>query len=77
MNWNSEVRSGARPFLLKPAGKDYLWGGSRLKDDFSKDMDLTPLAETWECSTHPDGPSIVASGADAGRLLLEVLKEHP
>ncbi len=77
MNWNSEVRFGARPFLLKPAGKDYLWGGSRLKDDFSKDMDLTPLAETWECSTHPDGPSIVASGEDAGRLLLEVLKEHP
>ena len=47
MSWNSEEPSGTRPFLLKPAGKDYLWGGSRLKDDFSKDMDLTPLAETW------------------------------
>lgn len=76
MSWNSEA-SGARPFLLKPAGKDYLWGGSRLKDDFSKDMDLTPLAETWECSTHPDGPSVVASGAYAGRLLSEVLSRHP
>lgn len=77
MSWNSEEPSGARPFLLKPAGKDYLWGGSRLKDDFSKDMDLTPLAETWECSTHPDGPSIVASGAYTGRLLTEVLNRHP
>lgn len=77
MSWNSEESSGACPFLLKPAGKDYLWGGSRLKDDFSKDMDLTPLAETWECSTHPDGPSIVASGAYAGRLLSEVLSRHP
>lgn len=77
MSWSSEELSGARPFLLKPAGKDYLWGGSRLKDDFSKDMDLTPLAETWECSTHPDGPSIVASGAYAGRLLSEVLSRHP
>ncbi len=76
MSWNSEA-SGARPFLLKPAGKDYLWGGSRLKDDFSKDMDLTPLAETWECSTHPDGPSIVASGVYEGRLLSEVLNRHP
>ena len=76
MSWNSEA-SGARPFLLKPAGKDYLWGGSRLKDDFSKDMDLTPLAETWECSTHPDGPSIVASGMYEGRLLSEVLNRHP
>lgn len=77
MSWSSEELSGARPFLLKPAGKDYLWGGSRLKDDFSKEMDLTPLAETWECSTHPDGPSIVASGAYAGRLLSEVLSRHP
>ena len=67
----------AKPFLLKPAGKDYLWGGSRLKDDFSKDIDLTPLAETWECSTHPDGISTVASGALKGQPLSEVLKAHP
>ena len=66
-----------KPFLLKPAGKDYLWGGSRLNDDFSKEIDLDPLAETWECSTHPDGPSIAASGIHAGKMLSEVLKEHP
>ncbi len=66
-----------KPFLLKPAGKDYLWGGNRLNDDFSKEIDLHPLAETWECSTHPDGPSTVASGEHAGKLLTEVLKEHP
>lgn len=45
-----------KPFLLKPAGKDYLWGGRRLNDDFAKGINLTPLAETWECSTHPDVP---------------------
>ena len=49
-----------RPFLLKPAAKDYLWGGSRLNDDFGKTIPLSPLAETWECSTHPDGQSTVA-----------------
>lgn len=76
MNWRSDV-SGPRPFLLKPVGKDYLWGGSRLKDDFSKETDLTPLAETWECSTHPDGPSLVSSGEHAGKLLPDVLREHP
>ena len=68
---------GNSPFLLKPAGKDYLWGGSRLNDDFSKGIDMDPLAETWECSTHPDGSSIAASGIHAGRLLPEILKEHP
>lgn len=65
------------PFLLKPSGKDYIWGGNRLNEEFNKDIDLSPLAETWECSTHPDGPSIIASGEYNGRLLKEVLNKHP
>ena len=60
------------PFLLEPAAKDYLWGGSRLNDDFGKDIALTPLAETWECSTHPDGESRVN-----GEKLSSVLARHP
>lgn len=63
-----------KPFLLKPAAKDYLWGGTRLNDDFGKNINLKPLAETWECSTHKDGPSIVA---DTGEALNSVLKKHP
>lgn len=74
---NSSWRNNHNPFLLKPAGKDYLWGGNRLNDDFSKDIKFSPLAETWECSTHPDGPSVVASGADSGKYLADVLKSHP
>ncbi len=65
------------PFLLKPAAKDYLWGGSRLHDDFGKEIQIRPLAETWECSTHPDGQSVIASGPDAGKFLAEVLRMHP
>lgn len=65
------------PFLLRPVGKDYLWGGERLKTAYHKQIDLTPLAETWECSTHPDGCSIVDSGAAAGKSLRAVLQEHP
>ena len=65
------------PFLLAPAGKDYLWGGTRLRDDFRKDLLMEPLAETWECSTHPDGLSVAASGVHAGRTLKEVLELHP
>lgn len=66
-----------KPFLLKPSGKNYLWGGDRLNYDFSKNIDMSPLAETWECSTHPDGPSFVASGEYDGKSLVDVLKEHP
>lgn len=65
------------PFLLQPAGKDYLWGGNRLHTLFGKQLPLHPLAETWECSTHPDGCSIVASGIDKGKTLAEVLQQHP
>ncbi|MCQ2519713.1 MAG: class I mannose-6-phosphate isomerase [Lachnospiraceae bacterium] len=65
------------PFLMKPAGKDYLWGGKRLKDEFAKEINMDPLAETWECSTHPDGPSIVFGGKFSGKTLREVLAENP
>ena len=69
--------SGNIPFLLKPAAKDYLWGGRKLNDEFNKEIDVYPLAETWECSTHPDGQSLVASSMDVGKPLSEVLREHP
>ena len=71
LNWKN------KPFLLSPAGKDYLWGGERLKQDFHKCIPMTPLAETWECSTHPDGPSLVAGGEMDSLTLPEVLELHP
>ncbi|MCI8948736.1 MAG: class I mannose-6-phosphate isomerase [Lachnospiraceae bacterium] len=65
------------PLLLRPSGKDYLWGGRRLNDEFEKNIDMKPLAETWECSTHPDGPCFVVGGEFEGKGLEEVLKVHP
>ncbi len=62
---------------LLPAGKDYLWGGTRLREEYGKKINMDPLAETWECSVHPDGLSIVANGKYAGKTLAEVLKKHP
>ena len=47
---------------LTPAYKDYIWGGTNLKEKYGKKCDLDIVAESWEVSTHPDGPSIVASG---------------
>jgi mannose-6-phosphate isomerase, type 1 (EC 5.3.1.8) len=62
----------SQPFLLEPAAKDYIWGGTRLNDDFRKGIKLSQLAETWECSTHPDGESTVN-----GEALSRVLARHP
>ena len=71
------MSSNNKPFLLYPAAKDYLWGGNRINDDFGKNIDVQPLAETWECSTHPDGESLVWSGEYKGQKLSEVIKKHP
>ena len=38
---------------------------------------MSPLAETWECSTLPDGLSYVVGGEYDGKELAEVLKKHP
>ena len=61
-----------RPFLLCPAAKEYLWGGTRLNDEFNLGLDAYPLAEAWVCSSHPDGQSIAG-----GVPLSEVLAAHP
>ena len=65
------------PFLLSPAIKDYIWGGTRLREEFGKVSDLERLAESWELSCHPDGESIIASGEYKGMTLAGFLKEHP
>ena len=67
---------GNKPFLLRPSGKDYLWGGRRLNDEFEKQINLSTLAETWECSTHPDGPSYVTGGEFDGECLADVIKKN-
>lgn len=71
------MKTSIKPFFLKPVGKDYLWGGNRLNEDFSKNIEMFPLAETWECSTHKEGPSLIKTGEYKGKTLKEVLKEHP
>ncbi len=63
-----------KPFLLKPAAKDYLWGGSRLNDDFNLGIDIEPFAEAWVCSTHHDGESVIVGSEQP---LSKILKEHP
>lgn len=65
------------PLRLIPAGKGYIWGGERLKTEYNKTLDVTPLAESWECSVHPDGMSVVSGGIYDGMTLKEVLDQNP
>ncbi len=56
---------------LKPATKDYIWAGSKLKK-LGKEAPYDNIAECWELSFHKDGPCIIDSGIDKGKLLLEI-----
>jgi len=62
-------------FKLKPSCKDYIWGGHRLVEEFGKEYDGNVLAETWELSCHPDGPSVIANGAWEGKTLQQYIEE--
>lgn len=56
---------------LKPACKDYVWGGRRLIDEFGVETDKKTLAEAWTLSCHPDGASTVD-----GETLPEYIKRN-
>lgn len=59
---------------LKPVFKDNLWGGTKIRDVFGKDVgNLEIIAESWELSAHPDGESRVENGEFAGCTLSEYI----
>ncbi len=61
-------------YKLLPATKSYIWGGTRLRDDFGKVAIGENIAESWELSCHEDGHSIIQ---ESGKTLYEHLCEHP
>lgn len=61
------------PLKLKPALKDYIWGGNRLPRVFGIDSPFDKTAEAWVLSCHPDGENEIENGAFAGRTLSDVL----
>ncbi|MBO7703373.1 MAG: ROK family protein [Solobacterium sp.] len=61
---------------LKPACKDYLWGGNRLTKEYNVSFDGDVCAEAWELSCHPDGLSMISEGPEAGKSLLQYIQEN-
>ncbi|MDE5582771.1 MAG: mannose-6-phosphate isomerase, class I [Ruminococcus sp.] len=63
---------------LSPSVKNYIWGGTRLITEYGKGVDGTErISETWECSVHQDGESVVVSGEYKGKTLGSVIEMHP
>ena len=57
------------PMKLQAPLKDYLWGGTRLKEEYGKETDLDKVAESWELSCHEAGQSVIINGEAAGLTL--------
>ena len=64
------------PLKLKAPLKDYLWGGTRLKEEYGKETHLEKVAESWELSCHKDGESVIAEGKDAGMTLAAYIERE-
>lgn len=77
MRWAWQGGGSGEPLRLLPTFKDYLWGGQRLRREFSKASELNPLAESWELSCHEAGLSVIGNGSYAGWTLREYLRENP
>ena len=61
---------------LNPVFKDYLWGGTKLRDEYGFKSDLTKLAEGWMLSCHKDGQNTILNGDFEGKTLSEVLNDN-
>ena len=48
---------------LKPACKNYIWGGRRLLDEYGFDSGDKICAEAWTLSAHPDGAATIEGGS--------------
>ena len=56
---------------LRPAVKNYLWGGTKLNTYFGKHSEL-PISESWELSFCKDGLSVIDGGEWDGKTLCDV-----
>lgn len=62
---------------LVASGKSYVWGGTKLIEQFGKRTQGGRLAETWELSCHPDGECYIESGYYAGQSLSYYIACNP
>lgn len=63
------------PLLLSAPIKDFLWGGTKLLDEYGFKAECEKAAEAWVLSCHKNGESIVKNGEFSGLPLSEVLEK--
>lgn len=65
------------PLFMEPIYKDYIWGGTRLKEYLKKDIKTETAAESWEMSTNDAGLSKIQTGQTLKELFEDLsIKEE-
>lgn len=64
------------PILLQPVYKEYIWGGTRLRQEFHRRLNPGIYAESWEVADHPDGQTRIINGPDAGATLSDAIRRR-
>ncbi len=62
------------PLTFEPVYKDYIWGGDRIATRYARITAPERCAESWECSSRPEGTSVVREGPLAGKTLTELVR---
>lgn len=66
------------PLFFEEIYMPYIWGGRRLETMLGKKLPASGIyAESWEISTRREGESRIRNGAFAGKMLSELVTEHP
>lgn len=64
------------PLKFTPIIKDYLWGGSKLKELLHKNIETETAAESWEVSGVSGAISVVENGSLKGQSLQQLIDTY-
>ena len=61
---------------MKPAFKEMIWGGHKLRDVYSYDIPSDNTGECWAISAHKNGDCLIADGEFEGKSLSWLFDNH-
>ena len=66
----------SEPLFLQSVMQEKIWGGTKLRDEFSYKIPSDKVGEYWAISAHPHGVSTIKNGRFAGMGLDQLYAEH-
>lgn len=64
------------PMFLEPVYKNYIWGGTRIKNNLQKNTPYEKTAESWEISANKNGQTIIKNGEYKGKTIQDLFNSN-